>query len=107
MQLRSDESMRNNCFCLVQLRSDESMRNSDYAQISHLSNFSDLKLWFILIYEHSKPEQIDIQLQYISYFTNIAVQNVNKEFVYITDFTASLTGLNVHCATRYRWRVMA
>ena len=25
----------------------------------------------------------------ISYFTNIAVQNVNKEFVYITDFTAS------------------
>ena len=31
------------------------------AQISHLSNFSDIKLWFILIYEHSKPEQIDIQ----------------------------------------------
>ncbi len=32
------------------------------AQISHLSNFSDIKLWFILIYEHNKPEQIDIQL---------------------------------------------
>ena len=32
------------------------------AQISHLSNFSDIKLWFIFIYEHNKPEQIDIQL---------------------------------------------
>ena len=32
------------------------------AQIPHLSNFSDIKLWFIFIYKHSKPEQIDIQL---------------------------------------------
>ena len=32
------------------------------AQISHLSNFSAIKLWFIFIYEHSKPEKIDIQL---------------------------------------------
>ena len=31
------------------------------AQIFHLSNFSEIKLWFILIYEHSKPEQTDIQ----------------------------------------------
>ncbi len=30
------------------------------AQISHLSNFPDIKLWFILIYEHNKPEQVDI-----------------------------------------------
>ena len=30
------------------------------AQISHLSNFSVIKLWFIFIYEHSKPEKIDI-----------------------------------------------
>ena len=30
------------------------------AQISHLSNFSDTKLWFLLIYEHNKPEQVDI-----------------------------------------------
>ncbi len=29
-------------------------------QISHLSNFFDTKLWFILIYEHNKPEQVDI-----------------------------------------------
>ena len=48
-----------------------------------------MKLRFIFIYEHSEPEQIDIQYS-MSYFTNIAVQNVNKEFVYITDFTASL-----------------
>ena len=63
------------------------------AQISHPSNISDIKLWFVFIYEHSKPEEIDIQsliFSYsISYFTNIAVQNVNKEFVYITDFPAS------------------
>ena len=32
------------------------------AQISHLSNFSVIQLWFIFIYEHSKPEKIDIQL---------------------------------------------
>ena len=32
------------------------------AQITHLSNFSDIKL----IYEHSKLEQIDIQLSYFS-----------------------------------------
>ena len=35
------------------------------AQISHLSNFSVIKLiiwfklWFIFIYEHSKPEKVD------------------------------------------------
>ena len=28
--------------------------------------------------------------QLVSYFTNIAVQNVNKGFVYITDWTSSL-----------------
>ena len=27
------------------------------AQISHLSNFSVIKFWFIFIYEHSKPEK--------------------------------------------------
>ena len=32
------------------------------AQISRLSNFSDIKLWSIFIYQHSKPEQTDIQL---------------------------------------------
>ena len=55
------------------------------AQISHLSNFSEIKLLFIFTYEHSKPEQIDIQsliFSYsISYFTNIAVQNVFKQRV--------------------------
>ena len=29
----------------------------------------------------------------ISYFTNIEVQNVNKAFVYVLDFTKSLKGL--------------
>ncbi len=33
------------------------------AQISYLSNFSVIELWFIFIYEHSKPENIDIQLK--------------------------------------------
>ncbi len=32
------------------------------AQISHLSNFSVNKLWFIFIYKHSKPEKTDIHL---------------------------------------------
>ncbi len=32
------------------------------AQISHLSNFFVIKLWFIFTYEHSKPEKTDIQL---------------------------------------------
>ncbi len=32
------------------------------AQISHLSNLSVIKPWFIFIYEHGKPEKIDIQL---------------------------------------------
>ncbi len=65
------------------------MNHINIAQISHLSNFSDIKLRFILIYEHNTPEQVDIHYS-ISNFTNIAVQNVNKEFVYITDFTAPL-----------------
>ncbi len=41
------------------------------AQISHLSNFSDIKLWLTFIYEHSKPEQFEFVY-------------INKEFVYIT-----------------------
>ena len=32
------------------------------AQISHFFNSSVIKLWFIFIYERSKPEKIDIQL---------------------------------------------
>ena len=36
-------------------------KDINIAQISHLSNFSDRKLRLILIYEHSKPEHIDIQ----------------------------------------------
>ena len=36
---------------------------------------------------------LDIQLISMSYFTNIAVQNVNKGFVYITDLTWSLNML--------------
>ena len=31
------------------------------SQILHLLNFSDIKLWFVFIYERSKPEQIDIR----------------------------------------------
>ena len=37
----------------------------------------------------------------ISYFTNIAVQNVNKAFVYITDWTAPLSALITNSATRF------
>ena len=28
--------------------------------IAQILNFSDKKLWFSLIYEHNKPEQVDI-----------------------------------------------
>ncbi len=37
------------------------LANINMAQISHLSSFSGIKIWFIFIYEHSKPEQIDIE----------------------------------------------
>ncbi len=51
------------------------------AQISHLSNF-----WFIYSFT-SIANQNRLTFSYsISYFTNIVVQNVNKVFVYITDF---------------------
>ena len=43
-------------------RIEEGIADINIAQISHLSNFSDLKLQFIFIYDHNKPEQIDIQL---------------------------------------------
>ena len=36
--------------------------NINIAKISHLLNFSDLKPWFLFIYEHNQPEQIHIQL---------------------------------------------
>ena len=65
------------------------------AQISHLSNFSVIKFWFIFIYEHSKPEKDKL------YFRNMAVQNVNKGFVYIMDFTASLKVTNLLFLTKY------
>ena len=32
-----------------------------------------------------------LDFQLVSYFTNFAVQNVNKTFVYITDLTSTLT----------------
>jgi hypothetical protein len=51
----------------------------------YLSTFFELKRKFILVYKHSEPEKS-------LYFTNIAVQNENKTFVYIRDFTASLKG---------------
>jgi hypothetical protein len=44
---------------------------------------------FMFIFRHSEPESVRYSLS-ISYFTNIAVQNVNKAFVSITDFAASL-----------------
>ncbi len=34
-----------------------------------------------------------LDFQLVSYFTNFTVQNVNKAFVYITDFTATLKKL--------------
>jgi hypothetical protein len=36
----------------------------------------------------------------MSYFTNIAVQNVNKGFVYITDLTWSLTRVNYYMTNK-------
>ena len=66
-------------------------------QIIKLSNFrifrtfSELKLWFIFIYEHIANQNSDrLIFQLVSYFTNFAVQNVNKAFVYITDLTSTL-----------------
>ena len=46
----------------------------------------------MFIYKHSEPENVRYSVSRpMSYFTNIAVQNINKAFVYITEFTASLT----------------
>ncbi len=44
-----------------------SVHNGGTRRYKHCLNFAsfelfDIKLWFIFIHEHSKPEQIDIQL---------------------------------------------
>ena len=51
------------------------------AQILNLSNFFELNI------ANQKSVRYSVSM---SYFTNIAVQNVNKGFVYITDLTWSL-----------------
>jgi hypothetical protein len=60
------------------------------AQILHLSNFFELKRLVYLYSFTSIANQKSVRYSVnISYFTNIAVQNVNKAFVHITEFTAS------------------
>ena len=65
----------------------------------HCTNFASFELFSIETYRvlysfTSVANQKSVTYSVsISYFTNIAVQNANKEFVYIiviTDFTASL-----------------
>ena len=62
------------------------------AQILHLSNFFELKHTLVYINLQLRTRKVsDIQLVMSNYFRNIAVQNVNKGFVYITDLTWSLS----------------
>ncbi len=56
--------------------------------------FSELKLWFTLIYEHI-ANQNGVRFSVVSYFTKFAVENVHKAFVYITDLTCTLTCLRL------------
>ncbi len=57
-------------------------------------------LVYIHLRAYSKPEQLDFQL--VSYFTNFAVQNVNKAFVYITDLTSTLNFMPCHGYTNIK-----
>ena len=52
----------------------------------------------MFIFKHSEPESVRYSLS-ILYFTHIAVQNVNKAFVSITDFAASLINTRHHIIT--------
>ena len=45
--------------CISSAHNKQGPADINIAQISH---FSDIKLWFIFIYDHNKPDQIDIQL---------------------------------------------
>ena len=56
-------------------------------EICIFRTFSELKLWFIFTYEHIQTRTV-LDFQLVSYFTNFAVQNANKAFVYITDLTS-------------------
>ena len=62
------------------------------AQTLHLSNFFELKR--SLVYIHLQENSFTIQFIYNTIYLpekcQIAVQNVNKGFVYITDFTYGL-----------------
>ena len=60
------------------------------AQKSHLSNFSDLKLWFIFVYEHSNLTRTDRYSVIVRYCKHVN----NKGFVYITDFTTFLPNVS-------------
>jgi hypothetical protein len=54
----------------------------------HLSNFFELKHTLVYVHLQLRTRKVlDIQFNSMSYFTNIAVQNVNKGFVYIMDLT--------------------
>jgi hypothetical protein len=67
------------------------------AQILHLSNFFEL---YSSLYSFTIANQKSVRYSVsISYFTIIAVQSVNKGFVYITDLAWSLTCLSrlVYC----------
>ncbi len=49
--------VRSSSFCASVLLITKGPADINIAKISHLSNVSDVKLWFIFIYEHNKPEQ--------------------------------------------------
>ena len=71
-------------------------QRESHAQIKTLpkylifGTFFKLTLWSIFIYERSKQEKCQISVSTI-YSTGKEGQNKNKKFVYIIDFTASLT----------------
>ncbi len=58
-----------------------------------------MKLWFIFIYDHIANQNSIRFSVIVSYFTNFAVQNVNKAFVYVTDLTATLI-----CLLKIFWK---
>jgi hypothetical protein len=66
----------------------------------HCPNFPSSELFLIetysSLYSFTIANQKSVRYSVsISYFRNIAVQNVNKAFVYITDFTASLNRIEI------------
>ena len=63
------------------------------AQISHVSYFSEYEFKLIFIKKYRANQNLLIILRIHAISLNIAIQNVNKAFVYITNCSSLLSGI--------------